>query len=129
MPRVPVAARGLCLLALVAGCGRETSAVSGKVNYDGRPLASGYITFSPQDEGTSRGAKVVDGAYRIEDLFPGSFRVLISTPSQYVEDPKEKSGLKKVAQPTVPSKAPGNQRVVQLRAGDQTLDFDVKKPS
>ena len=125
MARLPLSA---VWLVLACGCERETSAVSGTVTYDGKRLASGFVTFYPTEQGTSRGANVVDGVYQVDDLLPGSFKVLVSTPAHYVEDPASKSGLKKVPQPTVPAKAPGNQRTVQLKAGAQTLDLDVKKP-
>lgn len=65
----------LILLLLLAGCGgskpAELAAVTGKVNYRGRPLASGTIVFVPDPErGTSgelaRGTIQQDGSYRLK---------------------------------------------------------------
>ena len=128
MPRPHLRSAAWLFFGLLAGCGRETATVSGSVKYDNQDLAGGFVTFYPQGEGVSRGGPVVEGAYKVEDLTPGSYRVLVSTPAQYVEDAKEKSGVKRLTQPNVPAKAPGNQRTVQVQPGPQTVDLHVKKP-
>lgn len=66
-----------------AGCRREvTSTVTGKVDYDGQPLNSGYITFQVNGMVT-KGAEVgADGSYSVAGLPYGSAVV-----SVYVDRP------------------------------------------
>ncbi|MFM7291027.1 MAG: hypothetical protein ACKO6B_07330 [Planctomycetia bacterium] len=52
-----------------AGCGRTTGQVSigGDVSYDGQPVASGTIIFTPVEgtQGPATGAGIEDGRYRV----------------------------------------------------------------
>jgi hypothetical protein len=53
-----------CLLG--AGCGGKTAdraGVSGKVTFDGQPVAAGQVVFEPQGAGRMGIAQIVDGAY------------------------------------------------------------------
>jgi len=68
----------------VAGCGGEPLgvAVSGSVNYKGKPLREGAISFIPVEgtNGPSGGANIDDGTYAVPrraGLAPGKYRVEI----------------------------------------------------
>jgi hypothetical protein len=126
---------------VVAGCGGKGTA-SGKVEYDGRPIGKGYITFLPATgDGPTSGGPIADGQYRVDDLTPGKKLVQIV-------------GVKKVNFPTsndelarqwkakaqhgdstgtigraeeVPTDAPGNNSEVEVKEGEQLLDFAVKR--
>jgi len=71
----------------LAGCGASDDlpreGVSGKVTLDGKPLASGLITFMPTSEAATQGGGMIqDGAYSIprdQGLVPGSYKVLITS--------------------------------------------------
>jgi hypothetical protein len=61
---------GIAFAAVIAaaGCGDEgpaRQAVSGTVALDGKPLATGTITFAPVEGVTAATAEVVDGAFQI----------------------------------------------------------------
>ena len=66
---------------LVMGCGEARTSVRGKVTCNGEPLAHGHIYFEPTDgsKGLDGGADIVDGAYQIRSITPGSRRVLIKS--------------------------------------------------
>lgn len=57
------------LLVFAAGCGRNTGKVSigGDVSYDGQPVASGTIIFTPVEgtQGPSTGAGIEGGRYQV----------------------------------------------------------------
>lgn len=87
-PRNPGRGRffsGLALASVfgLAGCGESgppRQPVSGTVTLDGKPLASGSITFAPVEGVTAATAEVRDGAYRIgrsEGPVPGRYQVEI----------------------------------------------------
>ena len=57
------------LLVVAAGCGRNTGKVSigGDVSYDGQPVASGTIIFTPVEgtQGPSTGGGIEGGRYQV----------------------------------------------------------------
>jgi hypothetical protein len=128
---------GLTVVMSAAGCQGKAS-VSGAVLVDGKKLVNGYITFYPatdRNESTgaraeTRGTEITDGSYTIENLSPGKRKVVISVPAklevQKAADGSD-AGVKAVppAAPISPS-AKGNSCVVEIGAGSQTLDFEVK---
>ena len=88
--------RSLCALLLIAaaGCGPDDGLpkrlpVSGRVTYNGEPLANGTITFVPEDP-TGRGAfgTIEDGDYRLttqdqdDGAIPGKYKVAIASTEQ-----------------------------------------------
>jgi hypothetical protein len=119
------------LVCVLVGCNeREDARVTGSVKYEGKPLAAGFITFTPKENrGVARGASVDDGKFECDGLLPGSYQVLISTPAKYEADPNSKSGLKAAPQVKVPDDVVGNLREVEVVRGTQTLDFDLQKPA
>ncbi|MDX1946540.1 MAG: hypothetical protein SFU86_14155 [Pirellulaceae bacterium] len=83
----PLAGVALLALAALAGCGRPTFPVSGKVTFEGQPLAGGgSIRFVPlDDQGRESGGEIgTDGTYFMRTLtendgsFPGEYRVEIT---------------------------------------------------
>jgi hypothetical protein len=82
--RVLIVLAAVCgSLATGMGCRREvTSTVTGKVDYDGQPLNSGYITFQVNGLVT-KGAEVgADGTYSVAGLPYG-----VAAVSIYVDQP------------------------------------------
>ena len=87
----------LALGLILAGCGGARDdlpreGVSGKVTFEGEPLARGAILFKPSSSGaqaTDAGGMIRDGEYRLdrpEGPVPGSYKVLIT---EEVERPKD----------------------------------------
>lgn len=75
---------GLAGCVLLCGCGSDPKArqaVSGTVNFKGKPLDQGRIHFAPADKGPSEaGATIKEGAFSIPrdlGLVPGAYRVSI----------------------------------------------------
>lgn len=57
-----------CLMTIASGCGQESGhRISGKVTFDGTPISSGMIYFTPDgakgNSGQSGFAKIVDGEF------------------------------------------------------------------
>src|SRR5438128_2577274 len=69
-------------IALVAGCGKGTGSVTGKVTYGSTVLKGGNVGFVPTDGGTSYSAAIgEDGVYTIPKLFTGNYKVCVETDS------------------------------------------------
>lgn len=139
-----VLAAGVAFAGLfAAGCGAEVGTVNGEVSYDGQPVKQGYITFTPADgKGAMVGGPITDGRYTVEKVPPGSKIAKIEASSgsgpsvQSSEDMaklskewKDKVGKDGVIRTeTVPADAEGNNQTVEVKQGDQTLNFALKKP-
>ena len=75
---------GVFVVCATVGCGKGSpAALSGKVTYDGQPVAKGNIRLNPTGEtlAQSAAAPIVDGSYEISKktgLLAGEYRVTIS---------------------------------------------------
>lgn len=139
MLRMPYRAGTVCLALLagcVLGCGRSSS-VHGVVTFEGDSVKNGAIIFLPADgKGPSAGGKIVDGAYRVDGLTAGKKTVQITAGADYSGpkiDPEELAQAKKKAAPpkqlVIPNDAIGNNAEVEIKSGDQSLDFNLTKPA
>ena len=122
----------LALAPLLLGCGSSETVVTGSVTINGQPLRQGYITFFPT-AGTKAtcGAEVIDGQYQVKPMIPGPRRVVIAgTPNvQAASHVNGPTTLKIVASANAVSlHAKGNQQVVEIQQGKQTLDFALQNP-
>jgi hypothetical protein len=125
------AASFLLAVALVAGCGGgdQTGEVSGIVTYDGKPVESGGITFSPE-KGPTAGGVIKDGKYTAT-VAVGPAKVSI-TGSKIVGEKKAyntpNSPVGTISAESLPAKY---NKATQLRydvqPGAQTKDFDLPK--
>ena len=128
------------LLLVVAGCGNSTS-VSGHVNFEGKAVGNGAITFLPADgRGPVAGGPIDDGQYQIAVLAPGKKIVQItgvkkinfaSSNAELQHQAKEnakRGGSTEIVERAdeIPADADGNNRQIDLLAGKQVLDFDLK---
>jgi hypothetical protein len=131
--RAPRAAPGVLalLLPLLAGCGGGAT-VSGTVTYEGAPVDEGFITFYPADDrGPTRGAEIVEGRYHLTGLAPGRKRVLIATRPRGRKVPAARGRPQVRLVPpenAVPANATGNNQVLEVASGEQTLDFHLRRP-
>jgi hypothetical protein len=119
------------LLPLLVGCGGSGATVSGTITYDGALVEQGFITFFPVDDaGATQGAAIVQGKYRVAGLSPGKKRVLITTAPEARKVPAGGS-LEVQLRPgkdAVPRNAVGNNQVLEVATGEQTLDFRLARP-
>jgi hypothetical protein len=135
-----VASSIAALLLVAAGCGNSTS-VSGHVTFEGKAVGNGAVTFLPADGlGPVAGGQITDGQYQIANLTPGKKIVQIigvkkinfaASNAEMERQAKENAkrgdttGIVERAD-EIPADAEGNNRQIDLPAGKQTLDFDLK---
>jgi len=129
----------------LSGCGEESTSISGAVTYNGQPVEEGAISFRPADgTGQSFGARIVDGRYATEKGSPGSKKVVVMgvkkidfgmSSDEATRKADEATAAGKawgghLAEPAdyIPEDAEGNSQVVEVKPGEQTLDFPIKGP-
>jgi hypothetical protein len=131
---------GLFLVLLAVGCdgGAKTAKVSGKVTYNGKPIASGQVTF--EGEGGKTGAgPIADGTYAISDAPVGPVRIGVVSIKR---GPKAVNPSEVASGTSSPSPAPAAAKFVPVperfgipaksgltytvTAGSQTYDIDIK---
>lgn len=137
-------ALGCFALVLMSGCEQKT-AVSGKVTYNGQPVEKGNITFRPNGgTGRSFGAKIANGVFTADQARPGSYTAAVvgvkkidfamssEEAARKANENKAKlgqlAGQVSEAADYIPEDAEGNGKTVEITAGSQTIDFDVKGP-
>lgn len=130
------------VLVVSAGCGRsiETASISGRVTFDGQPVANGTIAFLPVDgKGPTAGAVIANGAYAVAKLTPGPKLVRIEAFAEQVAFPRSRGDMERqsrdrprpvgpspVADPNlIPADAPGNNAEVAIVRGSQQRDFEI----
>jgi hypothetical protein len=128
----------------LSGCGSSTATVSGEVAYDGKPVGDGYITFTPADgKGKDAGGPIADGRYKVTGLPPGPKVVKVIAVKKVNFASSSEEMMRRAAQArksgshdglvdpadTIPENAEGNNAEVEVRPGQQTLDFALKPPA
>jgi hypothetical protein len=142
---------GFALLALlllsVNGCGPSRGNVTGKVSYQGRPLAWGTVVLIASDQMAYHGAIHQDGTYTIRNVPTGMARVGIASadpyparePSKAAQEELEarlrKAGREILERPArgtwfaIPAKYGDPQTsgvTTQIATGTATLNFDLE---
>jgi hypothetical protein len=133
---------GLALGLALCGCGgsgddlpRET--VSGKVTFEGEPLARGAILFRTSAPGAAgamdAGGLIRDGEYRIprsEGPVPGTYKIMITEEVERLPGSDDAPGPRPRVKPSRLS-ARYNARttlIAEIKPGaPNTFDFDLKK--
>ncbi|WP_143392798.1 carboxypeptidase-like regulatory domain-containing protein [Fimbriiglobus ruber] len=120
---------------LSTGCGEKTGSVSGKVSYQGKPLAGGYISFLTQGEKSvmKSGQVGVDGSYSIPDVPAGPTKITVQSLSSrnlaVVKGQQSSDSQPKPQSVTLPPKysnADKSDLSLDVKPGQQTYDIDLK---
>jgi hypothetical protein len=121
------------VLLAITGCVKATYPVEGEVRVDGIPLADGNISFFPDKEtgGPSEGTKIQGGKYSLaKGLKVGKYRIEIHgarTLPHKVPDPYIPAVLtEQVVEVVPPEYNRASNKFVEVRAGPNTFDFDIK---
>lgn len=134
----------LCAFVLIAaGCG-DSNTVSGTVSLNGQPIESGSILFqTPDGTGASFGGVISNGHYKVSEVRPGPRIVKISAKDtskagmsreEAMEVARQaaaegRDSLQALSTELIPSGAEGNDQLVEIEAGAQTLNFAIKTDS
>ena len=126
----------LLAVAALSGCNKGSgSSIQGSVTYEGAPLKRGQITFTPADgRGKTCGASIAEGKYKVSDVPPGKKMVGISSVKEIHfhrttgDAAKDTNGPPPETASDLPEDAQGNNQVVEITAGAQELNFDLKRP-
>jgi hypothetical protein len=125
-------AKLLALFAFVTvGCAEKPPTISGKVTFDGKDVASGMISFLPiNGQGTPFGSTIKDGSYTIDQGHAGKRLVAISAKNEVKFNGREMimPAEGKPGDELIPENAVGNMQEVEVKAGSQTLDFNLTAP-
>ncbi len=94
----------IALLSL-AGCGKPTGSVTGKVTYQDKSLKGGTVAFVGTDGEQSGNATIgEDGSYEIPALKAGTYKILVETESLIAKS-STGVGYGKAAAPVIPQGA------------------------
>jgi hypothetical protein len=70
----------LLLLLGLSGCGKSGATITGEVNYKGKRVPSGRVTFYDAEGKVARQSGIRDGKYTITDFPPGEATITVQTP-------------------------------------------------
>lgn len=128
-----------------SGCGSGGMAtVSGTVTYEGEPVREGFVTFTPADgKGPDAGGPIAAGRYSVSGMTPGRKLVKVvavkkvNFASTSAEMQAKGSAARKAGNydglvdpaDTIPANADGNNVTLDVVAGSQTQNFQLKKPA
>ena len=134
-----------CVFALLlSGCGGDSvkgipnlTPVTGTVKFEGKPVATGMITFSPVDPKSAGGAvsgKIESGSYRLmtsatdAGALPGDYKVAVV--AKQGVDTMDKDGKPVPAKNLVPDKYSSietSELTATVKKGEKNVvDFDLK---
>src|SRR6476661_2393613 len=117
--------------ASILGCGSSESVVTGVVTVNQQPLARGHITFYPV-MGTKgvQGAPIQDGRFTLKNMPAGQWKALITQAPevQAVRNDDGPTTLSFTASATISPETKGNQSIVDVRSGKQSLAFALCIP-
>lgn len=104
-----------------AGCSEPTAVVEGAVRFDGEALNVGAIQFLPGDGDYRKAASapVLAGRYRIPRLKPGEHVVSVRGVRNESRGPEPRP---------LPDNLEGNDAIVVLGSGSNTIDISLKTP-
>ena len=119
---------------LFLGCGSESDlrAISGVVEWQGKPVKLGTINFRSEDGQFVGTGTIVDGVYKIpkiSGLVPGNYLVAISYPDQKTPAPKEgeSPGQSRAVREILPLKyASGSTLKAEIKTDLNEVNFDLK---
>jgi hypothetical protein len=122
--RGPIAAflLGAPIVAMASiGCGPSRGTVEGIVRYEGRPVLDGFVMLHPTN-GNYRDAasvKISEGRFRLEGVVLGEKTVALENLTYQ----DEKTGEPKA----VPGDARGSPETIEIVAGPQTVDLEMRR--
>jgi len=141
--RAALLAAALALFSL-AGCGNSMGTVTGEVSYENEPVGEGSITLTPADgKGPVVGGTIENGKYTVTKVPPGPKIVKIEAYKKVNFASSSEEMMRRAAEAkkrgddsglvdpadVIPPNAEGNNAPIEVKPGNQTCNFDLKKPA
>jgi len=96
----------LLMCSLAAGCAKPKGSISGKVTYQGKPLTTGFVTFTPEKGPAVNSPIYGEGKYRVESVPVGAAKISVTAVSatstetlRKVSNPKDPKEMMKALKP------------------------------
>jgi len=96
----------LLFCSLAAGCAKPKGSISGKVTYQGKPLTTGFVTFTPEKGPAVTSPIDGEGNYRVEKVPVGAAKISVTAVSgtnteslRKVSNPKDPKEMMKALKP------------------------------
>jgi hypothetical protein len=125
----------LLISVVCLGCGSSDDgreALSGTVNFQGKPLAQGSIEFAAKDGSSQTGATIADGKFSVpasKGLAPGSYtvRIYASSETESEPGPPGPESMRQVAKELIPAEFNSNSTLTRevKKEGDNEFDFEI----
>ena len=131
-------------VAAATGCGGGNGSLSGRVTYEGEPVASGAVTITPADgKGSLSGGEITNGQFTVNEIPPGKKVINITAVKKvpFARSSEEMaqraaeqqargddSGLIDPAD-IIPPDAQGNNVELEIKPGPQSHEFKLSKPT
>jgi hypothetical protein len=112
--------------------------VSGNVTFNGKPLEKGLITFSPTgSKGGTAGSEITDGKFRVEKLVPAAYQASVAAvPELKIIGPNDPEAKRTLSDAEIramidplPPDTTGKEQSIEVKGGQQTLDFRLESKS
>ena len=134
----PILLVSLLAIGCVTGCAPTTGTVSGTVEFEGAPVDFGLVTISPLDPvGGTAGGEINKGEFKVANVTPGKYNVQVEVLLREPKiinpgDPETKRKLSEAEMHALshplPAGIQGTSLQVEVKAGEQTLTFELKSP-
>jgi hypothetical protein len=120
----------LTIVPLAVGCGDGKAVVSGKVTFNGEPIARGAITLVPTDgKGQTAGSSIESGAYLIQGVPPGEKTVQIIAVYSLGRRKDDDGGDVEAMGDLLPASwGPASKERLTVTAPTTTKDFTIEGP-
>lgn len=121
-----------CALLLLSGCGGEDYGtpvtVTGTIKVDSKPLADANVTFNaaeglPADLRTRMAKTDAEGKYKLEDVYPAEYQVMVQKIAYNIEEAPADAGV--AAKDPLAAYGPESKLKAKVSPDETNFDFNL----